>query len=176
MVSAVLRMRFSSLNLWSLTCCQRFGMYPIWQKWEDNSCLVDDFDCEISSRNCKILCHSLTMVLAQTVQSLTQGSHGDDHKIITTQQMADRKSQSILSYLRWQIKVPRVPLLTLRRSRALSAQKASELDWSFMIEAVSSEQCPEWSGCSTHHAISTSVMPGAGNSTEIWQIYAYFHI
>ena len=52
-------------------------------------CCAENFDCEIASQNCKRVCHSLAMVLAQIEDSVT--THLDVNKTISRQKMEDRQ-------------------------------------------------------------------------------------
>lgn len=127
-------------------------------------CCADNFDCEISSQNCKKLCHSLAMILAQTEDSV--GSHplSGEHKIIKRQKMENRHKSvdfEVPEILYDGPKKPpmpsdkalyQIPPLSFLCSQVLSVQRSQDLDYHFMKDMGTLDSCPEWSGYNTQLA------------------------
>lgn len=127
-------------------------------------CCADNFDCEISSQNCKKVCHSLAMVLAQTEDSVSSEPVAGECKTIERQNMEERHKSvdfEVPVILYDGPKNPpmppdkalyQIPPLSYLCSQVISARRAHDLDYQFINSIVTLESCPEWSGYNTQLA------------------------
>ena len=132
-------------------------------------CCADNFDCEISSQNCNLLCHSLAMVLAQTEDSVCSDTGAGEHKTIPRQKMEVRHKSVDYTVPEIRYDGPKkppmpplkalyqIPPLSFLCSQVISVHRSHDLDYQFMKDIVTRESCPEWSGYNTHLARQTGM-------------------
>ena len=133
-------------------------------------CCADNFDCEISSQNSNLLCHSLAMVLAQTEDSVCSDTGAGEHKTIPRQKMEDRHKSVDYTVPEIRYDGPKkppmpplkalyqIPPLSFLCSQVISVHRSHDLDYQFMKDIVTRESCPEWSGYNTQLSRQTGMV------------------
>ena len=126
--------------------------------------IADNFDTEIWCQNCKKLCHSLTMVLAQTEKSLTSFSKPTHHKTIKRQPMESRTKTIEYNTTECEYTGPKkppmpinialkqVPPLSFLANYTRMQSYANDTDFKFTLDVLTDETCPEWNGYNTRQA------------------------
>ena len=134
-------------------------------------CIYDNFDCEISSPNCKTCCHCLAMIMAQVRLPGSDSQIIGTKKTIPRQRMEDRSKP--VKYDTMEVKydgpkkppmppniaLNRVPSLWFLAKQNITQHRAFESDLAFFQDVITDSKCPEYNGYNTKSCREAGMTP-----------------
>ena len=134
-------------------------------------CVCDNFDCEISSPNCKACCHCLAMIMAQVRLPGNDTDVTVKRKTIPRQRMEDRSKPIMydvpqVTYdgpkkppMPSDIALSQVPPLWFLASQNITQRRADENDLAFFQDVITDPECPEYTGYCTRSCREAGLLP-----------------
>ena len=133
--------------------------------------VVDNFDAVIHSQNCKMMCHSLAMVMTQSSSSEQNDNKSVDNDVfprISKTEMSQpiQYEVEVQAYqgpkkppMPMQAATQLVPTLAVLAKSVLSQKRSSENDFGFLQDVVTSPDCPEFNGYNTRLCREAGMLP-----------------
>ena len=123
-------------------------------------CIVDNFDAEISSPNCKVCVHCLAMIVAEVplTSNFVPEEVAPKQKILRRETMKDPIKYEVQQEKYTGPKKPSMPLeqavkqvprLSFLATQVITAQRALENDFAFFQNIHNESNCPEYNGYNT---------------------------
>ena len=133
--------------------------------------VVDHFDAVIHSQNCKMMCHSVAMVMTQS-----SSSEQNDKKCVDNDVFPRISKTEMSQPIQYEVEVqayqgPKkppmpmqaatqlVPTLAVLAKSVLSQKRSSENDFGFLQDVVTSPDCPEFNGYNTRLCREAGMLP-----------------